>query len=60
MAKQVKVRLVRSLIGADEKKRRIAESLGLRKRLQTKVLPADAPTLGKIEKVLHLLEISEA
>lgn len=60
MAGKVKVKLVRSVIGVPEKTRRIVESLGLSKRLQEKVLPADAPTLGKIEKVVHLLEVSQA
>lgn len=60
MAKKLSIKLVRSLIGTTEKQRRIVESLGLKKRLATVTHTADAGLIGKLEKVQHLLEVTEA
>lgn len=53
----IKIKLVRSLIGASEKQRRVVKGLGLTKKDQV-VEHASTPTiLGMVNKVSHLLEI---
>lgn len=56
-AKQVKVTLVGSPIGQTERQRRTLLGLGLTRRGKTVVVRADAPTLGMIEKVQHLVRV---
>ncbi len=57
--KQIKIKLVRSLIGASEAQRRVVAALGLTKKDQV-VEHFDSPTiLGMVNKVSHLLEIVE-
>ena len=56
MAKQIK--LVKSLIG--RKSDQIAHSLGLKKIGQVVVQPDNEQTNGKIKKISHLVEVSEA
>lgn len=55
--KQIRVELVRSLIGVDETVRRIVYSLGLGKTRSVKVHYATPSTLGKLEKIVHLVKI---
>jgi large subunit ribosomal protein L30 len=58
--KQVKVTLVRSTIGADQRQRGTVRALGLRKIRQT-VTHTDSPVLrGMINHVSHLVEVEEA
>lgn len=57
MAKNIK--LVKSLIG--RKKDQIAtNSLGLKKVGDVSVQPENEATLGKIQKISHLVEVTEA
>lgn len=59
MAKKLKITLKRSLIGRPENQRVIVRTLGLRKISQT-VVHDDVPAIrGMINKVGHLLEITE-
>ena len=59
MAKYLKVKLVRSLIGRPEHHRRIARALGLRK-LNRVAIKRDNPCIrGMIRKIQHLLEVEE-
>ena len=57
--KQIKIKLVRSLIGCPETQRKIAQSLGL-KKLNQVVEHYEAPTImKKKKKISHLVEVSE-
>lgn len=58
-AKKLKVTLVRSPIGFNEKQSRIVQSMGLR-RIRHSVELADTVEMrGMIHKVRHLVEVSE-
>ena len=53
----IKIKLVKSLIGSNEKQRRVVKGLGLSKKDQV-VEHASTPTiLGMVNKVSHLVEI---
>ncbi len=57
--KQIKIKLVRSLIGCPETQRKIAQSLGL-KKLNQVVEHYETPTImGMAKKISHLVEVSE-
>jgi large subunit ribosomal protein L30 len=57
--KKLKVTLVKSPIGFNEKQARVVESMGLRK-IRHAVELADTPeTRGMIHKVRHLVEVTE-
>ena len=57
--KTLKVTLVKSPIGFNEKQGRIVESMGLRK-IRHSVELADTPEVrGMIHKVRHLVEVAE-
>ena len=56
----IKVKLVKSLIGCKKDQIATAQSLGLRKIGDVSVQPDNAQTKGKIAKVIHLVEVSEA
>lgn len=58
MAKQIK--LVKSLIGRKGDQIATAHSLGLKKIGQVVVQPDNEQTNGKIKKISHLVEVSEA
>lgn len=58
MAKQIK--LVKSLSGRKKDQVATANSLGLKKIGDVTVQPENAATLGKIQKILHLVEVQEA
>ena len=58
MAKNIK--LVKSLIGRKQDQIATAESLGLRKVGDTTTQPDNAQTQGKINKISHLIEVTEA
>lgn len=56
---QIKVKLVRSRIGATPKQRRLLDSLGLRRREMVKTFE-DTPSIrGIIAKVPHMVAVSE-
>jgi large subunit ribosomal protein L30 len=57
--KQVKIRLVRSLIGHPQKQREVIKGLGLR-RIDSEVIRKDCPEIrGMIRKVPHLVKVEE-
>ncbi len=56
-AQRVTVTLVGSPIGQTQRQRRTLRGLGLTRRGRTVVVRADAPTLGMIEKVRHLVRV---
>ena len=58
MAKQIK--LVNSLSGRKKDQVATANSLGLKKIGDVTVQPENAATLGKIQKISHLVEVQEA
>ena len=56
----LKVKLTKSLIGCKKDQIATAKSLGLRKIGDCSVQPDNAPTQGKIKKIVHLIEVTEA
>ena len=58
MAKQIK--LVKSLSGRKKDQVATANSLGLKKIGDVTVQPENAATLGKSQKISHLVEVQEA
>jgi large subunit ribosomal protein L30 len=60
MANQVKITLVRSLNGKTQKQIATAQSLGLKKIGSSTVQPNNEQTQGKIAKISHLIEVTEA
>ena len=58
MAKNIK--LVKSLIGRKKDQSATAQSLGLRKVGDVTTQPDNAQTQGKINKISHLIEVTEA
>lgn len=56
----VKVKLVKSLIGSKKDQIATAHALGLRKIGDVSVQPNNPQTLGKVKKLSHLLEVTEA
>ena len=57
---EIKVKLVKSLIGCKKDQLATAQSLGLRKIGDVSVQPDNAQTRGKIHKIGFLLEVTEA
>ncbi|MCQ2416846.1 MAG: 50S ribosomal protein L30 [Oscillospiraceae bacterium] len=55
-----KVELVKSLIGRKEDQIATAHSLGLRKIGDVTTQPDNAATQGKINKIIHLVKVTEA
>ncbi len=60
MANTVKITLVKSLVGRTEKQIATARSLGLKKIRQETIQPNNDQTQGKIKKISHLIEVTEA
>ncbi len=56
----VQVKLVKSLIGSKKDQIATAEALGLRKIGDVTVQPDNAATKGKITKIIHLVEVTNA
>ena len=56
----LKVKLVKGLAGKKKDQIAIAASLGLRKTGDVSVQPDNAATKGKIFKISHLVEVTEA
>ncbi len=56
---KVKVKQIKSTIKIPENQRRVMESLGLRKINQEKIFQLNAPILGMIKKVSHLVLVEE-
>lgn len=59
-AKNLKITLTKSTIGALPAHRKVVEALGLRKMHQTVELADTPATRGAIKKVEHLLTVEEA
>jgi len=57
--KKLKIRQVRSIIGGTEKQKAVLRSLGLKRMNQEVVLPANPSILGMINKIPHLLMVTE-
>ena len=57
---ELKVKLVKSLIGCKKDQIATAASLGLRKIGDVSVQPDNAQTKGKINKIGFLLEVTDA
>ena len=65
MAKKAKaaglqIKLVRSLLGSKKDPIATAASMGLRKIGDVANQPDNAATRGKVNKILHLVEVTEA
>lgn len=58
MAKNIK--LIKSLIGRKKDQVATAQSLGLKKIGDVTTQPDNAQTQGKINKISHLVEVTEA
>ncbi len=56
----LKITLVKSLIGRPQDQIATANSLGLKKIRSVTVQPDNAQTQGKIKKISHLIEVTEA
>ncbi len=56
---KVKVKQIKSTIKIPDTQRKVMESLGLRKVNQEKVFQLNAPILGMIKKVSHLILVEE-
>ena len=56
----MKITLVKSLIGAKKEQIATAHALGLKKIGNTTVQPDNPQTKGKVAKIIHLVEVSEA
>ena len=56
----VQVKLVRSLIGSTKDQIATAHALGLHKIGDVALQPANPQTQGKINKINHLIEVTEA
>ena len=59
MAKQIKIKLVRSLIGCPETQRKVAKALGLSKTDQVVEHNDSATIVGMVKKISHLVEVVE-
>ena len=57
---QKKITLKKSLIGRKQDQIATAHSLGLRKIGDVTVQPDNAATKGKIDKIVHLVDVTEA
>lgn len=56
----VNIKLVRSLIGCKKDQIATAQSLGLKKVGDVTTQPDNPQTKGKVAKIVHLIEVSEA
>lgn len=57
--KKIKIKLVKSLIGSSESQRKTVRGLGLTKKDQVVEHYNSATIMGMINKVPHLLEVTE-
>ena len=56
----IKVKLVKSLIGSTKPQIATAHALGLHKIGDVSVQPNNPQTLGKVKKIQHLIAVTEA
>ena len=59
-AASLKITLVKSLIGSKKDQIATAEALGLRKIGDVTVQPDNAQTQGKVKKIGHLIDVTNA
>lgn len=59
MSKKLRITMVRSMIGSQQRQKATLQALGLRKRNQTVVQPDNEAIRGMIFKVNHLVEVEE-
>jgi large subunit ribosomal protein L30 len=59
MAKKIRIRLIRSVIGSLPKQRATVRSLGLRKIGSVNELEANSAVLGMVRVVSHLVSVEE-
>ncbi len=59
-AASLNVKLVKSLIGCKDDQIATAEALGLHKIGDSRIQPDNAATQGKIKKIIHLVEVTNA
>ena len=57
---QLKVKLVKSLIGSKKDQIATAHALGLYKIGDTTTQPDNVQTKGKVAKIIHLIEVKNA
>lgn len=57
---KIKITLKKSLIGCKDDQIATAYALGLKKIGDTTVQPENKPTLGKVKKISHLVEVEKA
>ena len=57
---QLKIKLVKSLIGSKKDQIATTQSLGLRKIGDETTQPDNAQTKGKVAKIIHLIDVTEA
>ena len=57
---QLNIKLAKSLIGRKDDQIATAHSLGLRKVGDCTTQPDNAQTKGKVAKITHLIEVTEA
>ncbi|WP_050698905.1 MULTISPECIES: 50S ribosomal protein L30 [Eubacteriales] len=57
---QLKIKLVKSLIGSKKDQIATAQALGLRKIGDVTVQPDNDQTKGKVAKIIHLIEVVNA
>ena len=57
--KQIKIKLVRSLIGASPAQRKVVAALGLNKKDQVVEHSDSATIMGMVNKVSHLVSVVE-
>jgi large subunit ribosomal protein L30 len=57
---RLKITLVKSTIGAKKDQIATAHSLGLTKIGDSSIQPDNAQTRGKVAKIIHLIEVSNA
>ena len=58
--KTLTIKLTKSLIGTKRNQSLTAEALGLRKIGDVTTQPNNAQTVGKINTIIHLVEVTEA
>lgn len=56
----LKVKLIKSTIGSKKDQIATVAALGLKKVGDESIQPDNAATQGKIKKIVHLVEVSEA
>ena len=57
---EIKIKLIKSLIGSKKDQIATAESLGLKKIGNETIQPENVQTRGKVAKISHLVEVIEA